>query len=661
MNNKKKTHAVAANRFANWLSDKFNKNTQSWWFARLLRISYFEDFSALTGTELGFLLSMDTQNPEVISVTTQPGTCCTAKNLADILTSRDSESLEAVSALNRLGGTNGPSRGEWQIAIGTVLARTEEEFRIYVGTLDPSRSKYLLPALKSVGFFYCTLSEQTIEVVERIRAFATFIGLAKRFGPGGGYLFYFSANIPLSKDLISYVAEPLGLDSTKNLQRFADHFIQNVLVASNRYGWGIAVDLDGRLVYLKLEISSLSQIDLGAYNHFFRKQIRMHRNIEQQCDLQMQLRALSCKLDNKVPRILNYFSFTSIPDRISITTKNPTFINSVSQKRDTGLEDIILNESCKNNQNLIPKVIRRALDTIIRNQSLDGAWRDFNIPGMGISDSWVSAHVGLKLAELPSPWTDLTRKSVCAAIEYLTKKWPYGCAYNERSPIDADSTAHVVLLLQTVRGRAPPEAIDILLEFQQSDGGFSTFCSNGIRTDHSWCASHPDVTAMVVRALLSCDNTSRTANSIDRACRYMEKNRLDDQNWQSFWWNLHWYTITTWFSAKKNLGAKPFHYRWFENKSELFECTSYLDKALLLEFSAQTGKKDIAYSISHDLVQNQLSNGLWPVTPILRTPRKEDMEPWKANDLIYSDVQGIYSAATIVSSLAHFASVHSTT
>ena len=63
---------------------------------------------------------MDTHHPDIIDIATQPGTYCTAQHLAEILTSKDSESLDAVLALNRLGGTDGPIRGEWQIAIGAA-------------------------------------------------------------------------------------------------------------------------------------------------------------------------------------------------------------------------------------------------------------------------------------------------------------------------------------------------------------------------------------------------------------------------------------------------------------------------------------------------------------------------------------------------------------
>ena len=67
-----------------------------------------------------------------------------------------------------------------------------------------------------------------------------------------------------------------------------------------------------------------------------------------------------------------------------------------------------------NNQALTPQVIQRALDTIVLNQSFDGTWRDFDIPGMGMSSGWVTAHVALKPADLPPPWDSLVEKSVCS-------------------------------------------------------------------------------------------------------------------------------------------------------------------------------------------------------------------------------------------------------
>ena len=116
-----------------------------------------------------------------------------------------------------------------------------------------------------------------------------------------------------------------------------------------------------------------------------------------------------------------------------------------------------------------------------------------------------------------------------------TKKWPYGCAYNKKSqPIDADSLAHALLLIQTVNQKTPPEAIEMLLKFQQSDGGFSTFSSDGIHTSHSWSSSHPDVTAMVIRALLHVRGHQELQTGWIVLAVYMEKNRLDNNTWRLF-------------------------------------------------------------------------------------------------------------------------------
>ena len=62
---------------------------------------------------------------------------------------KDSESLDAVLALNRLGGTDGRIRGEWQIAIGgPALEGKGEEFRVYVGTVISSTLKMFSPGLE---------------------------------------------------------------------------------------------------------------------------------------------------------------------------------------------------------------------------------------------------------------------------------------------------------------------------------------------------------------------------------------------------------------------------------------------------------------------------------------------------------------------------------
>jgi prenyltransferase beta subunit len=147
--------------------------------------------------------------------------------------------------------------------------------------------------------------------------------------------------------------------------------------------------------------------------------------------------------------------------------------------------------------------IRKGVQFLIKMQSPDGAWRDFALEP-GESDSWVTAYVGgclsRVLLELTTPGHD---EALNRAIQWLrgVMRAGGGWGYNGNCPVDSDSTALSVLLLSCSENSLPEMCYDRLLEFQRTDGGFATF----ERRDpaNAWGVSHPDVSPVVLHALLT--------------------------------------------------------------------------------------------------------------------------------------------------------------
>lgn len=648
---KEPSYAMRASKFSNWISSTFNKNSSTWWLSQLLNTSYFNEFSPLTGTELGFLVSVDTDNLSNFTISAQPGSNCKSQQLVEILSKKDSEANAIANSINKLGNGDGPIRGEWQIALGASIDLSSEDFRVYIGTLDPTRNKHLVSALKLVGLFYSNISNLAVEIIDRIRTCGTFIGLSKRFGLDGGYLLYFAANLPLTKDVLYYVSEPSGYGSIRQLLEFFSNTLDEIIIPSNNYGWGLCIDQNGEFVYLKLEVSGMPKVALSVTNQF-KNHSPLFKDLENHCGLKMLVRASSCTVNNRASKITCYFSFTSNPDALRLVNRQTTFLNSiipVEMPRDDSIPSI----STTNTRD-ISNGIKKALNYIISNQNRDGSWSDFNIPEMGMSTGWVTAHVGLSLAALSSSWTSLIERSIQNAIKYLESRWPYVCAYNEKSPIDADTLSQVILLFKQVRGRIPRNSLGILRKFQQNDGGFSTFQLDDLNLVNTWCSSHPDVTGMAVRALLSSDNTSEDSIAIEKAFEYMMNAKLENNRWESFWWNLDWYSLVTWTNACRVMKKTIPEYKWSETSSEMSNCKSCLDKALLLEYSLMTGKTELSIQISNNLLRNQLANGLWTTSPILRIPRPDALPNGNIhNYVLYPDINGLYSAATIALALDH--------
>jgi len=299
-------------------------------------------------------------------------------------------------------------------------------------------------------------------------------------------------------------------------------------------------------------------------------------------------------------------------------------------------------------------VVRRALDAILDAQDQDGQWRDFEIPEVGVSDAWVTAHVGLKLRSMPEQWQDVrVRRALSKAVDGLQLDAKTAWSYSDRSPADTDSTAHVVLFLNKM-GRTPPdESLRFLLDRQQPDGGFATFLPRlGMSQGHSWTTSHPDVTAVVVQALWPFSIAAQVADSIRRARQYMTNVNNEEQRWPAFWWSLDWFTAAYWIEALKAMDGKLLRAEDV-GVTPAARVRSDLDAGLLLQALTSTGACPEAQLLVSRLAERQLGSGLWPTLPVLRVTRPHVSRPWLAPNgcPLYAD-RGVYSAATIGASIA---------
>jgi hypothetical protein len=297
---------------------------------------------------------------------------------------------------------------------------------------------------------------------------------------------------------------------------------------------------------------------------------------------------------------------------------------------------------------------------VLTSQSADGSWIDFDLPAVGASDAWVTAHVGYCLATLPEMWSsDLVGNALEAAAKFLCAKWHHGWGYNDSAPADADSTAYALLMLDAAGTPPPPATIDALLSFQHTDGGFATYTIFRSRSmPHNWLVSHPDVTPVVIRALAPYSADPLVAEAIARAMTRMEDDRLTDGTWPSFWWNLRWYTASAWVKAMSSMKEPLPSFHWSERWESDSGWTSDIDAAHLLEFSMNLGQLDIAEHAAQHLLRNQLADGSWPRESVLRQPKPDVHQPWEApeDETHYDDVLGIYSTATILSAVARWSS-----
>ena len=232
-----------------------------------------------------------------------------------------------------------------------------------------------------------------------------------------------------------------------------------------------------------------------------------------------------------------------------------------------------------------------------------------------------------------------------------------GLGYNEASPIDADSTAHALLFLTAEREESDRSLGEMLLQFQASDGGFSTFIRPPDSRDSSWTTSHPEVTATALLALWPLRTDPLVATAIKRAFDWAESSPGWDGCARAFWWNLTWYGRLQWVRAlKRHDRAVPRELSLPQGKSRL-DVTSHLDAAYLLELCLELDQMDDAALVAGSLCETQKPNGLWPTSPVLRIVDDDCFSPWSepGRSSLVADA-GLYSSATIVVALDRYCS-----
>jgi hypothetical protein len=286
---------------------------------------------------------------------------------------------------------------------------------------------------------------------------------------------------------------------------------------------------------------------------------------------------------------------------------------------------------------------------LLSRQSESGCWTDWDLPP-GPSSTWTTAYVGLRLAELSG-----VADALGAAARLLRDHELDGGAwgYDDRVGCDCDSTAHAVLFLARTGAPAGDAAYVSLLGFQQADGGFSTYAADaGLG---SWGESHPDVTPVAVRALLTRPRRDHAA--IARGLRYVAGARGDNGLWRSFWWASPLYatcaSLVLLSEAGAGIALAPTRRALRQARPR-----NPFERALLLESLVLAGAagEDAAESIASALADEQLDDGSWPSAPVLRVTARDCSAPWEVADTgpLYGDPNRLFTSATVVGALARY-------
>jgi hypothetical protein len=176
--------------------------------------------------------------------------------------------------------------------------------------------------------------------------------------------------------------------------------------------------------------------------------------------------------------------------------------------------------------------LRNAVSFLKSNQYPDGKWTDFDLE-VGCSTAWITAYVARALHREPQ-----AKPNVRKACDWLLTNFRQGWGYNERVPIDCDSTAWGILALKSAEMMLPISGSELLKQFRNSDGLYQTF--SGREAGDHWGDTHLDVSVIALKALLSSDPLDVDAVFQTAECIV----ELGEKGlWQAYWWNDQMYAV----------------------------------------------------------------------------------------------------------------------
>lgn len=327
-----------------------------------------------------------------------------------------------------------------------------------------------------------------------------------------------------------------------------------------------------------------------------------------------------------------------------------------------------------------PVVIRAAINYAVQHlrsaRDAHGRWTDF-MTSAGPSVAWVTAYVGLQLAETP--------EGSQLAHDAFDASFALPGAYNESMAQDGDSLSFAIGLRQRVWGEADARQLQTWLAHLRADGGWATYChADRLRSRlalpprvgvEAWLAPHACVTAAAACVL---HLFPALAEQYQASCAYLAQQQQPAGCWHSYWWTspiyatsfavralapqaayraqcqaaLHWLMVQqlpsgAWAGAAA-AGGSAFY-------------TALAIQALLT--SDQPECLTAAELGVGWLLSQQTADGSWPTARVLRIPATDVAEPaevkqWRPSsfgvNVVIDDHNRVFTTSTALNALSVF-------
>lgn len=285
----------------------------------------------------------------------------------------------------------------------------------------------------------------------------------------------------------------------------------------------------------------------------------------------------------------------------------------------------------------------RAVEYLAGLQAPDGRVQDYALP-VGRSDQWVTAYVGLALAEAASAGIAAARRPAERAAAWLLahRASEVAWGFNAATGPDADSTAHACLLFAAL-GTPPPPASLAWLEAQwRPSGGFATYAAR----DDAWAVGHPCVTPPVYAAL----HRGGRRDLASAVLAYLGAVRRSDGSWPAYWWRGHHYADFVTLRLLADLDACPAP---SADGVRCYEFDSAFELACIVgSETLRSAAPEVVAVLRRELAAHQRADGSWPSGFDLRVTEPDCYAPWdEARGVYYRDLRASITTATCLRAL----------
>ena len=293
----------------------------------------------------------------------------------------------------------------------------------------------------------------------------------------------------------------------------------------------------------------------------------------------------------------------------------------------------------------------RGVRFLLESQEALGSWSDFEVDGAFESNGWVTAYVGHALVGLAGVVDRPIDASVAAARTFLIRALGTrdGWGYCDASPIDADSTAWAIEMLNP-GGGVPQQAYDALRAHRRGDGGFATYERF---SDPSICAaSQADVSAVALKALLG--EPSADHATIDACVSFLRACQDADGGWPSCWYQTRHYATAHALDALQRFDASALASCRPADAARLAFCEAIpgdpFTLAHAVELGVRFGDSATVDTMIDELLALQRVDGRWTAREPFMRP-----DPWNYSagdpDAAIFDHNGLFTTATVLRAL----------